>query len=507
MQLFDLLREGMALALSPLALLFSFVGVILGILFGAMPGLSAFTALAVLLPLTFTMSPENAIILFLAIYVGSQFGNSLPAVLMRTPGTPASVMTAIEGYPFQQRGEGARALGVCLTSSIFGQLFAFVSVAILILPLARFSVKFISPEVFALAVFGLVAAASLVGRDPVKGIVSTAIGLALATVGPDPISGVQRFNFGIKELQTGLEAVPLIVGLLVVAELIGQSGEREHMELVAGTDIRHSRRIWPTLRDLVFIRRATIIGSITGFITGMIPGIGAAGGSFIAYQQARVFAHEPKKFGGTEGSLEALAAADSANNASTGGEFVPTLGLGIPGGPAMIIVIAALQLHGIIPGPGLFQSRPGTLEAVVGGLIVACLFMAILGYLSIRPAVYLVSLSRESVLIVALVTSLIGIYAIRWNLFDVAVALAAGGLGVILTKFHYPMAPAALGFILGPIVESNLRRGLVLSYNNPLTFIGRPIVLVLLAIGATLFAYSMWSKGKENQLDKTREKE
>jgi putative tricarboxylic transport membrane protein len=489
----ELIAGGLALAFAPAGLLFSTIGVLLGMVFGAMPGLSALTALAVLLPLTYTMSTENAILLFIGVLVGSQFGNSIPSVLIRTPGTPAAAMTAIEGWPFQQRGEGARALGVALVASVWGQLFSFVLVALTLLPLAQFAIGFIHPEIFALAVFGLMAASGLMPGQPLKGLVATVFGLALSTVGPDPVDGAQRFTFGILELQAGLELIPVVLGLLVVSELLNQSADPDLHRRVKGQSLRGTR-ILPTMKETRYIARATWIGSSVGFIMGVIPGVGSSAGAFIAYQQAKIFAHDPKLFGGEHGSIEALAAADASGNASTGGEFIPTLGIGIPGGPAMVLVMAALIIHGVTPGPGLFRSQPGALEATIGGLLISCILMAVVGYLLIRPSVYIVSLSREAVMVVALVTALVGTYTLRWNLFDVYATLGFGIVGYVLTRFGYPMAPAALGYILGGIIESSFRRGLVMSFNSPVEFLMRPYVLGLLGVGLLLFAYSMWSK-------------
>lgn len=489
----ELLQNGLALAFHPEGIFYSSIGVVLGIVFGAMPGLSSLTALAVLLPLTYTMPPEQAILLFIGVLAGSQFGNSLPSVLIRIPGTPASVMTAIEGYPFQRRGEGRRALGMALVASGWGQIFGFALVAVLLLPLARFAVGFIHPEVFALAVFGLIAASSLMPGQPVKGLLATAFGLALSTVGPDPVTGVRRFTMGQLELSAGFELIPVVLGLLVVSELLNQAADIKSSR-AADPSAKPNARVLPSLRDLRYVSRATWVGSVVGFIMGMIPGVGSSAGTYVAYQQAKNVSHDPQLFGGEHGSLEALAAADASNNAANGGEFIPTLGIGIPGGPAMVLVMAALITHGITPGPGLFQSYPGALEATVGGLLVSGLVMMVIGYLVIRPSVFIVSLSQPAVIVIALATSLLGAYAVRWNFFDVYAVLGFGIVGFVLTRFGYPMAPAALGYILGSIIEASLRRGLVMSFNSPAEFVMRPYVLTLLLLGVAVFVYSAWRK-------------
>ena len=502
----ELIGRSIALAADPVALFFTIMGTAIGIVFGGIPGLTAVTAMAVLLPMTFGMSPENAIFFFISIYVGSQFGNALPSILMRTPGTPASVMTAIEGHAFQQKGEGARALGISLVTSLWGQLFSFLLVAFLLFPIAEVAVRFLAPEVFALAFFGLMAASGLVGRDPTKGLIATVFGLALSTVGTDPVGGRSRFDFGVLELQAGLPAIPVIIGLLVVAELIGQA--RGMGRLSMRSDVVQQGQILPTWKELRYISRSTWVGSVVGFVAGVIPGLGASAGAFIAYQQARFFARDPSSFGGEEGSIEAVAAADAANNSSTGAEFIPTLALGIPGGPAMVLVLAALLLHGVTPGPGLFRSAPGALQATIGGLFMAPIAMALLGYAVIRPSVYIVSLSREVVTVLALVASLVGIFSLRQNVFDVYVALGIGLIGYGLQRFGYPMAPAALGYILGGIIEASLRRGLVMTFNDPLQFLLRPFVISILAVSIVLFVYMAFSKrGKDEEEEEGDEDE
>ena len=472
--------NGVLAAIHPLPLALISLGVIIGIIVGALPGLSALTAMAVLTPITFGMVPTNAVFFFMGIIVGGQFGNSLPAVLIGTPGTPASIMSAVEGYEFQKRGEGGKALGLSLVSSTVGQLLSGIGFVLLVIPLADFSVQFLFPEIFALSVLGLTTAATLAGRNPVKGIVAAAFGIALTTIGPDPVTSRPRFSFGYLQLEVGLDIVSMIVGILVVSELIHAA--RQSFNWPAGQ--RATGRILPTLAELKKASGPMGLGTVIGFFIGALPGAGASVAHFVAYGQAKLFSRHPERFG--KGSMEGFVAGDAANNASSGGELTPTLGLGIPGGPGMVLVLVVLLIHGITPGPGLLQSAPGVLEATVGGLLVGTVAMFVFGYLSIRPAVYLFSVSRPAVYVGALVISLIGIYSLRSSAFDVYVSLIAGTMGYFMRRYGYPVAPTALALILGGLIEENLRRGLVMTFGSFTVFFPRPVVVVILALSGVV---------------------
>ena len=468
--------NGVFTAIHPLPLALISLGVIIGIIVGALPGLSALTAMAVLVPITFGMVPANAVFLFMGIIVGGQFGNSLPSVLIGTPGTPASIMSAVEGYEFHKRGEGAKALGLSLISSTFGQLLSGIGFVLLVVPLAEFAVKFLFPEIFALSVLGLTTAATLTGRNPVKGIVAAAFGIVLTTVGPDPVTSRPRFSFDYLELEVGLDVVSMIVGFLVISELIHAA--RQSFSWPEGQRARG--RILPTLPELRQAMGPMSLGTVIGFFIGALPGAGASVGHFVAYGQAKLFSRHPERFG--KGSMEGFVAADAANNASSGGELTPTLALGIPGGPGMVLVLVVLLIHGIMPGPGLLQSAPAVLEATVGGLLIGTVAMFVFGYLSIRPAVYLFSVSRPAVYVGALVISLIGIYSLRSSTFDVYTGIISGTIGYFMRRYGYPVAPTALAIILGGMIEENLRRGLVMTYGSFAEFFTRPGVVIILGL-------------------------
>lgn len=457
------------------------LGTFIGIIAGALPGLSPITAMAVLIPVTYVMRPEAGIALFIAIYVGTQFGNSIPSILLDLPGTPAAAITAFEGYPLEKLGKGGQALGVALSASVFAQFIGGLGVALLLVPFSEIAVRFLFPEIFAMGVVGLLAVASLSGGHLLKGVIAAALGVALTTIGTDPISGVPRFHFGNRFLQDGMDVVALTVGLLIVGALFHQAGADDRTG--SGVEARHRTQgivlRWQDFRDTL---RVTWVGTIIGFIVGIVPGAGGSVGGLVAYQQSRPIARRPDLYGG-KGSLEALAAADSAQNATTAGSVIPTLGLGIPGSPAMIMVIAVLILHGVAPGPGLAQSSPESLQATIGSLLLAPLFLFVIGYVSIKPSLYITAVPGAILRVAALALALTGIFALRWNMFDVYVALGAGLLSLLMRVYGYPVLPAALGVILGDIIETNLRRGLAMTLGDYVEFFTRTPVVIILGLG------------------------
>lgn len=475
---FDSLMSVMSLQAIALLALGTFIGIIVG----ALPGLSPITAMAVLIPVTYVMSAELGIALFIAIYVGTQFGNSIPSILLELPGTPAAAITAFEGYPLEKAGRGGEALGVALSASVFAQFIGGVGVAFLLVPFGEVAVRFLFPEIFAMGVVGLLAVASLSGEHMLKGVVAAALGVAVTTIGSDPISGVPRFDFGNRYLADGLHVVAVTVGLLIVGALFHQAatGNEETGRLDPKKRGKGIVMRWSDFRDTL---RVTWVGTIVGFIVGAIPGAGGSVGALIAYQQSKPVAHRPDLYGG-KGSLEALAAADAAQNATTAGSVIPTLGLGIPGSPAMIMVMAVLILHGVTPGPGLPQSSPESLQATIGSLLLAPVLLLAVGYISIRPSLYITRVPAPIMRMAALALAFTGIYALRWSMFDIYVGLGAGLLSYLMRLGGFPILPAALGVILGEIIEMNLRRGLAMTLGDFGEFFLRLPVLVILGLGA-----------------------
>lgn len=478
------LFNGLLTGFQPMSLLLIVFGLIVGILIGAAPGIGGAAGLALMLPFALTMPPSHAIILFVSTLVGSGYGGSIPAVVLKIPGQPSTMLTTIEGYPFHLRGQGGKALLVCLWSSVIGQVFSIFVFVLFVVPLSQVAVKLLFPEMFAIILLGLLACAGLMGSSLIKGVVAIAIGALLALVGFDPVSGVPRMTFGVPELGGGLESVPVIVGLLAVRELVNMAAEVKQAPLQPAGGRKLLRPGWLSAAERKEIRGATALGAVIGTFVGLIPGAGGTVASFLSYDTAKRFSKDRAEFGkGTK--LKGLAAIDSANNSVIGGELVPTLGLGIPGAPAMVVLMAVLAAQGLFPGPELLRTAPELLYATFGGLMVATLLLAIIGYLSIGPSVYISNLSRPGLLVGTAVLVIVGVYSLRWSLFDVWTALIIGIFGFFAEKYGFPIAPMALAFVLGPMLESNLRRGLVLTFGWE-GFVTRPVTLVLLLLCAAI---------------------
>lgn len=485
------LLRGLGEALTPTNLAVILIGVPLGIAVGAAPGMGPTMGMAVALPFIIRFEPETAIFLLMSIAIGSGYGNSVPAILLGIPGTPAALLTALEGKPLADRGESRRALVTALLSSFTGQFLGILVFIIFVIPLARVAIRFLFPEIFALTVFALLAVVGIAGRNPLKALVSVVIGFALGMFGADPITGLPRLDFGgmlpesiAFELQLGLGIVPVLIGLLAVREIWLES---EKFKTTASRKEAKEKGLKPPsfqwVKDWKDTFGSTALGSGIASGVGALPGEGPAVASFIIYGAMHSRPAWKKDLG--KGSLRALAAIDAADNAASTTALIPTLALGIPGSAPMVIILALLGTQGFFPGPDLVSTRPQLLHNVFGGLIVACLLLLILGYLSIGPSVYLASLSHSAVLATSMVLVVVGVFSLRWSMFDVAVAMAIGGLGYAMSKRNYPIAPAALAFILAPLLEKNLRRGLVMT-DGVWEFFTRPITLSILVAGALL---------------------
>lgn len=477
------LLNGLEAGLQVDALLFIALGIIIGIIVGAAPGLGPTVGMSLMLPVAVRLSPENAIFLLASINVGAAYGNSIPAILLRVPGTPSALLTVIEGNPFHERGEGRRALMISLSSSVVGQLVGVLMFIAFIVPLAEVAVKLLFPETFGIVMFGIVAATGLVTRAPLKGIAAIMIGLLLALPGQDAITGQIRFTFGTSYLQTGLPVIPVVVGLLAFREIFSTAEQRV---VDSGKAVRQvlGGRTWLSGRDWKEIALPTGVGTVVGVFIGIVPGAGSAVASFVAYQVAKLVMNKREGWG--QGSASGLAAVDASANSSSAGELIPTLALGIPGAPTMVVIMAALATQGLFAGPQLLKSRPELIYSVFGGMLVGVVALAVIGYLVIRPSVYISSISPPVTMSLTLVLVVVGAFAIRWQMTDVWVCLAAGLIGHLMTRYDYPVAPTALAFILGGMLETSLRRGLVMTQGWE-AFFTRPVTLGLLALSAITF--------------------
>lgn len=457
------------------------LGVIAGIVVGAMPGLSATMAISVLVPFTFGLEPLVALGLMAGIYNGAMYGGAIPAVLLRIPGTPAAVATTFDGYPMAQKGEGGFALQVAVVSSALGGIASAFALMLLAPPLSKVTLLFGPSEVFWVAVFGLASIIFLLGGNPIKGLMSASFGVFVSVVGADPIFGTDRFTFGQLELLDGISIVILLVGLYALPPVI----DLLEVPLKTTTDANKlgTEPIWRTLPRMYRFWKTWVRGSLIGIWIGILPGAGGSMAAFMSYNEARRSSKTPETWG--EGEPEGVAASEVANNADTASALIPALTLGIPGTAVAAVMLGGLLIHGLQPGPMLFRENPD----VVFGFMWQFLFGAILliflgGSLATNSFARLLNLPRPLLGSVIIVLMLIGVYSINGRMFDVYLMLVFGAIGYVMDKLKFPLPPVVLGLILGGFAEENLRLALRIGLGDPMVLFKNTTsqVLVVLTI-------------------------
>ena len=494
--LFELIGQGfLSIFSQPSILLVSVIAVIIGIIVGALPGLTATMGVALLLPMTFGMEPAAALLLLSGVYFGGIYGGSITAILLRTPGTPAAAATAIDGYALTQKGMGGKALTIATLSSYTGGTISILILMFLAPILATFALKFSAPETFALAVFGISIIASISGVSLVKGLIAGTVGLLIATVGLDPIQGFPRFTGGITDIMSGIPFIPVMIGLFAASEAF-KSLEEMNVKGKVKTKIQKFGVSRADIKKIIpTILRSTGLGTFIG----IIPGAGADIAAFVTYNEAKRFSKHKEEFG--EGSIEGVAACESGANACTGGALVPLLTLGIPGDSVTAVMLGALMVQGLQPGPLLFKDNEALVYTLFSGMLVCYIIMLIIGLFAARYFARVVDIPKAILTPVILMLCVVGSYAINNNLFDVIIMLIAGIIGYYMQKFDFPASPIVLAIILGPMAESNFRRALALSNGTYEIFYTRPITLVLLLLSIiTLFTpiiKKLWKTRKE----------
>ena len=476
-----LLLQGFGQVFQPGVFVFLMIGTVLGIVVGAIPGLTATMAIALLIPFTFQMNPISGIVMLLAIYASGIYGGGIASILIRTPGTPAASATVLDGYPMAQQGHAGRAIGIATISSGIGGVFSAVCLALFAPLLATVALRFSAPEYFALAVFGLVVTMSLAGDAPIKGLAAALAGLLVAMIGLDPIGGFPRFNFGVAEFSGGLNFVAVMIGLFSLSEAFRQL-ETMGTSMPVPPAVRN---VLPRLKEILSFWKIYIRSCVFGLVVGVTPGIGAETSSFLSYSETRRTAKDPSRFG--KGAPEGVAAAQSAENASTGGDLLPMLTLGVPGDAATAVLMGALTIHNLQPGPLLFQDRPDLVHQIFAGMICANVAFVIVGLIGARLFASVVRVDRRVLVPIICLLSLIGAYAIENNPMDVWVTLIFGVVGWLMQRNGYPVSPLVLAVILGGMMESNLRRALVMGQGDVAMFLDRPIALAILAAAALTF--------------------
>lgn len=468
---------------------FIFAGVFSGIVVGAIPGLTGSMLIALTLPITFHMSPLHATTLLVAMYVGSIAGGLITATLLRMPGSPAAVMTTLDGYPLAKSGQPGRALGFGITASFIGSLVAWVALAVISEPLSELAVRLTPFDYFALVMMAMALIASVAGGDVIKGLVTGFLGMLVTFPGIDPSGGEVRLTFGANDLIGGFKLLPVLIGVFAVSQIFADAldmkSRRETVEF-------SGRGMFMSIRDLKEQAVNLFRSSIIGTFIGILPGVGASVGSALAYLFARLGSKTPERFG--KGSEEGIVASESANNATVGGALIPLISLGIPGSVTDAILIGALTIHSLQPGPLLFTTNPDIVWNVIGVYFVATFVMFGLMLGLIRLYVRISTIPKSYLLPVIMVFCVVGVFSLNNTMFDVWTMLFFGVIGFLLERAGFNLGPFVIGFVLAKVAEAKLRQGLMFTGGDIMPLFTEPLSLGMLVVALALLVWSLWAE-------------
>ncbi len=480
MELLHHLSLGFGVATQGINILYALVGAMLGTLIGVLPGIGPVATIAMLLPTTYALEPVSALIMLAGIYYGAQYGGSTTSILLNMPGETSSAVTCLDGYQMARKGQAGAALAIAALGSFFAGSVSTVMVATVAIPLSEFALKFGPAEYFSLMVLGLIGAVVLAHGSVLKAISMIVLGLLLGLVGTDVNSGVARFAFGVPELTDGLGVVSVAMGLFGFAEIISNLESTEKRELVTSK----VRGLWPTKEQFKVAWPASLRGTALGSVLGLLPGGGAMLASFASYALEKKVSRDPGQFG--KGAIQGVAGPESANNAGAQTSFIPLLTLGIPENAVMALMVGAMTIHNIQPGPQVMTSNPPLFWGLIASMWVGNLMLVVLNLPLIGMWIKLLKVPYRLLYPAILLFCSIGVYSINNPHFDVSQTAAFGLLGVVFMKLECEPAPLLLGFVLGPMMEENLRRALLLSRGDPTVFLTRPISLTMLIMAALL---------------------
>ena len=459
-------------------------GIGLGVVLGGIPGMTSTMGVALVLPFTFSLPPVTGILLLLGVYKGGVYGGSIPAILVKTPGTPAAACTILDGYPLARKGEAGRALDIALYTSCFADLMSNIALILFAGMLATLATRFGPPEFFTLILFSLTIIAGVSGANLTKGLLSAALGLMLATVGLDLIYGTNRFTFGNVNMMAGLAFIPVLIGLFAIPEILDGYARRMQTD----TELVDPSTSHATFADFRRCFRTILRGSTIGVVLGAIPGIGGAPAAFMSYSAAMRSSPNRDNFG--KGEIEGVAAAESGNNGVAGATMIPLLALGIPGDVITAVILGAFMIHGLRPGPLMFEQNIDLIYALFMGIALSSVFLLVWGKIAIRVFRRIAAVPYTILFPMVLILCVFGAYVVNGSLFDVMVMMVMGIVGFVMLRFAIPTAPFLIGFILGPMLEDNFRQALLMSggsldifFRNEITWIFWALtVLSLVAI-------------------------
>jgi putative tricarboxylic transport membrane protein len=494
MDVFNQLISGFGVALLPANLFYCFLGCLIGTLVGVLPGLGPTAAMSLLLPATFHISPVTAIIMLAGIYYGAMYGGSTTSILVNIPGEAASVMTCLDGYQMARQGRAGAALGISAFGSFIAGTLGLVGMTVMAPPLATFALKFGPPEYFSLMCMGLVVLSFLTGDSMIRSLMMACFGVIVGTVGMDTVSGSTRFTFGVTELMDGVGLVPLVMGLFGISEIL------LNLEQKIDRDIFKTKvkGLLPTLQDWIQAKWAILRGTVLGFILGILPGGGAVLSSFVAYAVEKRFSKHPERFG--TGAIEGVAAPESANNAAAQSAFIPLLTLGLPANVVMALLLGALILHGVTPGPLLLAKNPDIFWGVIASMYIGNVMLLVLNLPLIGLWVQLLKIPYPFMMPLILLFCVLGSYSVANSTTDVLLMLLFGLIGYLMKKLKFDAPPLVLAFVLGPLVEYYFKSALMFSHGSFAVFFTRPISLACLMITAIILLSSIVSALRKRSL-------
>ena len=498
MSTLQFLADGFSIAFQWQNLLFAFVGVIIGTAVGVLPGIGPMSGVALLIPVTATITSgmpteaaaASSIILLAGVYYGAMYGGSTTSILLNTPGESSSVVTTLDGYQMAKQGRAGAALAISAIGSFVAGIISLIGLVLLAEPLSNVAIKFGPAEYFSLMLLGLAAVSGLAGKSMTKALLMTVLGLMLGTIGIDAVSGIARFTYNQPVLFSGLEFLTIAVGLFALGEVFKTVLERDHEDGA----IAKINRILPTKQDMKDSAVPIVRGSLLGFFIGVLPGAGATLASFFSYMTEKKFSKDPDSFG--KGNIAGVAGPESANNAASGGAMIPLLTLGIPGSGTTAILMGALIMYNIQPGPLLFDEHPDIAWGLIASMFIGNLMLLVLNMPLVRVFAKVIQTPKKYLLPIIVAISFFGVYAVQYTTFDLYLLLGCGVLGYLLSKNDFPVAPLVLALVLGPMIENNMRRALTISNGEFSIFFTKPLSLVFIIVAAAWLIIPMLLKLK-----------
>jgi putative tricarboxylic transport membrane protein len=483
---------GFGVAVEPINLALAVIGAFVGTLIGVLPGIGPVSGIALLIPIVIGLKPASALIMLTAIYYGTMYGGSTTSILVNVPGEASSVATTFDGYQMARQGRAGPALAIAAVGSFIAGTLSIVALMLFALPLARWALAFGPAENFALMVLGLSSVSTLAGESLVKALISTVLGLILATVGTDLVTGVDRYTFGIPQLLDGIDLVTVAVGLFAISEVALVVND----VTVEGRKLFKVQRVWLSLRELIESWWAIIRGTVIGFYIGILPAAGATIASFLSYGVEKRLAKDPSTFG--KGDIRGVAAPESANNAAAVGNMIPMLSLGIPGSSTTAVMMGALMILNVIPGPTMFTKHPDVVWGLIASMYVSNAVLLILNLPLVGLFVQILKTPERFLYPLIVAICVIGVYAVGRSQVDLTLMILLGALGYYMRRHDYPLGPAILGLVLGDRMEQAMRQALIISNGSWMTFLARPISAVILALAALSlvapYAIALWRR-------------